>query len=101
MATTFDVLLENQPIINELMSKINFVEVSRFATGGLHSSPSLLITYEGDEKDYHERGYIMRPGNYDYYFSIKYPNGTIFNSLEQFIDDYKNHPKYEYKEIQL
>lgn len=98
MKTTIEVELSKAKFLTKIMEKINFKEVSTFPTGGLHSHPTLLITFQGDKKDYHERGYVripiqsncsdLIPSNY---YSIKFPNGIYASTL----DDFKQKMSYD------
>lgn len=103
MKKTLDVLLEHESKVIFLMKQIGFIEVERFATGGLHSSPSVLITFEGKEDDYHEKGYIIHKTNNEwipaYYYTIKNPNGTHFNTFEEFEADMKKEFTFNYHEL--
>lgn len=71
------------------MSKIKFLENSRVATGGMMSSPILLIEFQGDEDTYHENGYIVKKSksewNSDTYYTISNPDGTGFKTLDEFL----------------
>jgi hypothetical protein len=93
---TLDVALDNEKYVNFLMSKINFKETSRIATGGMMSTPSLLIEYQGDKENYHERGYL-KIGNQ--YFTIKHPNGCYFATFDDFLNDQSVIDIFDYKEI--
>ncbi len=103
MKITLDVYLENEKEVSFLMSKIHFKEIERIATGGMHSTPSILITFEGNEIDFHERGYIVKPKKSEWtndtYYSIKYPNGSTFKSLEEFQEDNDNVTNFQYYEL--
>lgn len=103
MKKTLDVTFENIDRITFLMSKINFIETERIATGGMHSTPSCLITFEGSKDDYHEKGYIVRKSNKDfvpaYYYSIKDPNGSHFNTFEEFLKNNSEVITFDYNEL--
>lgn len=90
---TVAVLIEHAEKIIFLMDKINFTEIDRVATGGMMSSPELLITFEGNISAYHEKGYITRAGDltgFKYYHSIKQPNGNHTNDFELFKESEKS-----------
>lgn len=101
---TIAVTLENVDKLKFLMSKIKFNENSRVATGGMMSTPCLLIEFQGLESEYHENGYIIEKSksewSNDTYYTIKNPEGSAFKTLE----DFKNHIKnqkidFEYNEL--
>lgn len=99
---TFDTSLSHQPILDYLMSKIGFIEVDRVATGGLHSSPSLLITYQGESDKYHERGYIITGKEKQcYYHTIVNPEGRFYTDSDEFESDQLSQQsiEFDYKEL--
>lgn len=102
--TTIAVSLENVEKLEFLMSKIKFIENSRVATGGMMSTPCLLIEFQGAKETYHENGYIVEKaesqwGN-DTYFTIKNPEGLRFKTLEDFKEHLKNEKvDFEYNEL--
>lgn len=103
MKITLDVYLENESKVNLLMSKIQFKEIERIATGGMHSQPSLLMTFEGEEIDFHRKGYIVvlakSEWSSDTYFSIKHPNGSTFKTLVDFSKDFNDVCNFKYSEL--
>ena len=64
---TIAVTLENVEKLEFLMSKIKFIEKSRVATGGMMSTPLLLMEFQGDEDTYHEKGYIVEKAKSERY----------------------------------
>lgn len=73
--------------IETLMKSIGFKEIDRFITGGLHSATELILTFEGDEKDYHENEFVkISASNDDYYyfFSLSCTDGYYTNDLDVF-----------------
>ena len=100
---TISIALENEKYIQVLMSKIKFVENSRVATGGMMSSPILLIEFQGDENDYHEKGYIVEKSKKewleDMYYTLKNPNGFPFKTLNNFIEEQNKDADFNYSEL--
>ena len=100
---TIAVTLENVEKLEFLMSKIKFMENSRVATGGMMSSPCLLIEFQGDEDTYHEKGYIVEKAksewSSDTYFTIKQPDGSIFKTLDEFIKNLNEKEEFDYNEV--
>ena len=100
---TIAVALENVEKLEFLMSKIKFMENSRVATGGMMSSPCLLIEFQGDEDTYHEKGYIVEKTKSkwgsDTYFTIKQPDGSIFKTLDEFIKNLNEKEEFDYNEV--
>ena len=100
---TIAVALENVEKLEFLMSKIKFMENSRVATGGMMSSPCLLIEFQGDEDTYHEKGYIVEKAksewSSDTYFTIKQPDGSIFKTLDEFIKNLNEKEEFDYNEV--
>lgn len=79
--------------VEALMNDLGFKEVERYVTGGLHSSIEIVLTFEGDEQDYHENNYVKFLGqanedqikaNYCYWFSLGYTDGYFTNDIEMF-----------------
>lgn len=100
---TIAVALENEKYVKILMDKIKFVENSRVSTGGMMSSPLLLIEFQGDEDTYHENGYIVRKSSSEYsrdiYHTIKNPDGESFKDLDEFLKSLNNKEYFEYNEV--
>ena len=100
---TIAVALENVEKLEFLMSKIKFMENSRVATGGMMSSPCLLIEFQGDEDTYHEKGYIVEKAksewSSDTYFTIKQPDGSTFKTLDEFIKNLNEKEEFDYNEV--
>lgn len=100
---TTAVALENVEKLEFLMSKIKFMENSRVATGGMMSSPCLLIEFQGDEDTYHEKGYIVEKAksewSSDTYFTIKQPDGSSFKTLDEFIKNLNEKVEFDYNEV--
>lgn len=100
---TIAVALENEQKLQFLMSKIKFVENSRIATGGMMSSPCLLIEFQGLENEYHEKGYIVEKAksewSNDTYFTIKNPDGSMFKTLEDFMKVVNYKEEFDYNEV--
>lgn len=100
---TIAVALENVEKLEFLMSKIKFMENSRVATGGMMSSPCLLIEFQGDEDTYHEKGYIVEKAksewSSDTYFTIKNPDGSMFKTLEDFMKVVNYKEEFDYNEV--
>jgi len=100
---TIAVALENQEKLKFLMSKIKFVENSRVATGGMMSTPCLLMEFQGDEDDYHEKGYIVEKSksewSSDTYFTIKNPDGIGFRTLDEFLQKLNEKEDFDYNEV--
>jgi len=44
--------------IEQLMDEIGFREIDRVSTGGYMSPVEIILTFEGDERLYHEDSYI-------------------------------------------
>jgi len=101
---TIEVALENVEKLEFLMSKIKFMENSRVATGGMMSSPCLLIEFQGDEDTYHEKGYIVEKSkselSSDTYFTIKQPNGSSFKTLDEFLKNRNEKVEFDYNEVE-
>ena len=100
---TIAVTLENEEKLQFLMSKIKFMENSRVATGGMMSTPCLLIEFQGDEDTYHENGYIVEKAksewSSDTYFTIKNPDGSSFKTLDEFIKNRNKKEVFDYNEV--
>ena len=100
---TIAVTLENEEKLQFLMSKIKFVENSRVATGGMMSTPCLLIEFQGDEDTYHEKGYIVEKEksewSSDTYFTIKNPDGSGFKTLYEFLKNRNEKEEFDYNEV--
>ena len=100
---TIAVGLENEKYLQILMSKIKFLENSRVATGGMMSSPCLLIEFQGDEDTYHENGYIVKKStdnwSSDTYYTIKNPDGLGFKSLDEFVKELNKKDEFDYNEV--
>lgn len=101
--TTIAVTLENEKYLQILMSKIKFLENSRVATGGMMSTPLLLIEFQGDEYTYHEKGYVLKKSKSEWtgdtYFTIKNPDGSNFKTLEEFLKERDEKEDVEYNEV--
>ena len=100
---TIAVTLENVEKLEFLMSKIKFLENSRVATGGMMSTPLLLIEFQGDEDTYHEKGYIVEKAksewSSDTYFTIKNPDGSGFKTLDEFLKNINKKEEFDYNEV--
>jgi len=86
------------------MKSMFFVEIDRFATGGLHSIEGLIITFEGKESDYSEDRYVEIPygtKGSSHYYSILVSSGSLFNNLEDFkqYHNSKSIGKFEVKRL--
>lgn len=93
MKKTFSVSLENEHVLIALMNDLQFEEVGRIATGGMMSPPQLLLTFEGDEDNYHENGYVVVPSDragYSTYHSLIRLDGHFTNDISQFIKYHKS-----------
>jgi len=106
MKKTIAVSLEHEAKVTLLMQKLTFEEIDRVATGGMMSSPCVLITFAGLKENYHNKGYIFIP-NEDIegkskdkgtYFSFKYPDGIWCNNIFDFIKNQKDE-NFEYKQL--
>lgn len=101
---TIAVTLENVEKLEFLMSKIKFVENSRIATGGMMSTPLLLMEFQGDEDNYHEKGYIVEKSksewSSDTYFTIKNPDGSGFKTLDEFLKNKNEKVEFNYNEVE-
>jgi len=100
---TIAVALENEKYLKVLMSKIKFIENSRIATGGMMSSPLLLMEFQGYEDTYHENGYIVKKSNSEWsrntYYTIKNPDGESFKYFDEFLKKQNEKEEIEYNEI--
>ena len=100
---TIAVTLENEEKLQFLMSKIKFIENSRVATGGMMSTPLLLMEFQGDEDTYHEKGYIIEKAksewSSDTYFTIKNPDGSGFKTLDEFLKSRNEKVEFDYNEV--
>jgi hypothetical protein len=100
---TIAVGLENEKYLQILMSKIKFLENSRVATGGMMSSPMLLIEFQGDEDTYHEKGYIVKKSKNEWisdtYYTISNPDGKGFKNLDEFLNNQKEKEGFYYNEV--
>lgn len=78
-----------QSAIEALMKELNFTEVERVVTGGHMSSTELVITFEGDEKDYHEKSYVRQPTQSPtgrtYFYSLGLIGGHFGETVEEFV----------------
>lgn len=98
MKKTINVNLGFEIFLEILFDKINFKEIKRVETGGLHSPASLTMTFEGCKEDFHEKGYLLRKeGNRLFFHTIKNPEGEIFNSIEDFLENKKNKQELEFE----
>lgn len=92
--------MDREPVWNALMSKMNYREVDRVATGGMMSQEQLMITYEGSEEDYTEDLYVeLKEGGGDYsqYFSLRI-GGFHTDEFEKFKTAHEdNKMQYEVK----
>jgi len=89
MKKTISVDLGKEDYIIALMKDINFVEIDRSICGGTMSSEKIQLTFEGDESDYNENGYVQIINNtpyvgYSYYYSLGFPEGYYTNDIERF-----------------
>ena len=100
---TIAVGLENEKYLQILMSKIKFLENSRVATGGMMSSPMLLIEFQGDEDTYHGKGYIVKKSKNEWisdtYYTISNPDGTGFKTLDEFLKNRNEKEDFDYNEV--
>lgn len=87
------------------MTDLGFKEVDRVATGGLHSPVLLLITYDGNEADYHDDGYVcvengatsfMDDNPVHRWYSLRLTDGHDTSTLESFK---KTHDSFQKKPI--
>lgn len=90
MKITIEVSTHNQKYIGAIMKHCLFNEIERVATGGMHSNPFLLITYEGKtenlDKELYIRTFVNGIDSRQYYifYSIDFPDGFHATSVEQF-----------------